>query len=397
MAGHEAEFLMTLGGLLLLGYFINSISDILHVPRVTLLLLAGFLIGPGGLNFLRVESEQWFPIVTDLALAMVGFLIGGQLTWPMLRIHGKQVLWISIWVVMITAAITFLGLWIFGLPIELALILGGVSTSTAPAATWDVVKQCHAHGSFTRTLLGIVAVDDAWGLILFSFCLSMVAVVTGQSGTAQALLDAIRYLGGAFLLGITLGLPAAYLTGRVAPGEPTRMEAMGILFLCGGLALSFDVSFLLTSMTLGVVVTNLARHHKRPFHAIEGIEWPFLLVFFVLAGAGIEFDSFVQIGVIGAAYVMLRILGRLTGAWLGGWFCGAKVETRRWMGLALMPQAGVALGMTLIAVNQFPEMRKTLLPLVVGSTVIFELLGPFTTRWALGQIGDANPEFKSER
>jgi Kef-type K+ transport system membrane component KefB len=202
------------------------------------------------------------------------------------------------------------------------------------------------------------------------------------------LLRAARDIGGAILLGIAIGVPTAYLTGRVRPGEPTLAEALGVVLLCAGLAVWLEVSFLLASMVTGCVVANLARHHRRPFHAIENIESPFLILFFVLAGASLRPETLPEIGLLGAAYVVLRVLGRLVGGWVGAAAAGAGAPMRRWMGLALMPQAGVALGMALVTAVRFPEAGRLILPVVIGATILFELAGPVCARMALDRAGE---------
>jgi Kef-type K+ transport system membrane component KefB len=148
------------------------------------------------------------------------------------------------------------------------------------------------------------------------------------------------------------------------------------------------VSFLLASMVLGSVVANLARHHARPFHAIEGIEWPFMILFFVLAGASLHVEALYQIGLVGAAYILLRIMGRLFGSWAGGAISHAEQPMRRWMGMALMPQAGVALGMALVVIQRRPDLGEIILPVVIASTVLFEVIGPVLTRSALVHVGN---------
>jgi Kef-type K+ transport system membrane component KefB len=180
----------------------------------------------------------------------------------------------------------------------------------------------------------------------------------------------------------------AYVTGRIRPGEPSLVEALGVVFLCGGIAIWLKVSFLLASMVLGCVVANLARHHIRPFHAIEGIEWPFMILFFVLAGASLQFETLFQIGLVGSAYIILRIIGRLLGGWIGGAITHAKPLMRRWMGIALMPQAGVALGMALVTIEHRPDLGEIILPVVIASTVLFELIGPVLTRIGLSHVGE---------
>ena len=160
-------------------------------------------------------------------------------------------------------------------------------------------------------------------------------------------------------------------------------EALGVVLLCGGLALWLEVSFLIAAMTMGAMIANLARHHEYPFHAIENIEWPFMVVFFVLAGATLELGALVQVGLFGVVYIVCRALGKYAGAGLGAALARADQDTKRWMGLALLPQAGVAIGMALVASSHLPEHRQTLLSIVIGSTVFFEIIGPVFTRLAV--------------
>ena len=186
-----------------------------------------------------------------------------------------------------------------------------------------------------------------------------------------------------------LGVPLALLTGRVRPGEPTLAEALGAVLLCGGMAIGLGVSFLLASMVMGAVVANFASHHRRPFHAIEGIEWPFMILFFILAGASFRLEGLGAVGGLAAAYVVLRSVGRAAGGWLGALLSGGDAVWRRWMGLALLPQAGVALGMALVVSQRLPELGRAIVPAVVATTVLFELVGPVLTRRALLRSGEA--------
>lgn len=383
-----AQTLIILGGLLLLGFLADGLGRRTRLPRVTMLLVFGFLIGPHAFSLLPELGHAWFPTAAHLALVMVGFLLGGRLTKPVLAEHGREIVWLSLSVVVITALIEFSGLWLVGVPLAVALVLAGVSPATDPAATMDVVHEAGADGPFTRSLLGIVAIDDAWGLILFSLVVAGVHAVNG-GGIAEAFATGGREIIGALLLGLALGVPMSYLTGRVRPGEPTMVEALGLVILCGGLAIWLEVSPLLAAMTMGMTVANLASHHDRPFHEIENVEWPFMVFFFVLSGASMQVDKLWQLGGLTLAYIGLRILGRLVGGRLGAMLCGSEAPVRRWMGAALMPQAGVALGMALVAVQKFPELADTVLPVVIVSTVLFELLGPICTRHALDGAGEA--------
>ena len=161
-----------------------------------------------------------------------------------------------------------------------------------------------------------------------------------------------------------------------------------LVFVCGGLAIWLDVSFLIASMVMGAVVANLATHHEYPFHSIEDIEWPFMVIFFVLAGASLEFSTLQDIGLIGSVYIVCRFAVKVLGAGLGGRCSGAGKATCRWIGVAMLPQAGAAMGMALVATNQLPEYRQVLLSVVISTTVFFELIGPTFTRLALRRAGE---------
>ncbi len=378
-----ARVLITLGVLFLLGLLTDLLGRRTPLPRVTLLIFFGFVIGPSALGVLPTESREWFPVAADLALVMVGFLLGGGLSIQQLRKRGRAILVISSAKVITAFTIVGSGLILLGQSPVIALLLAAIATATAPAATADVVREQHAEGEFVETLLGVVAIDDAWGLILFSLTLAVIEATTGIGNGGSELLAGFREIAGALLLGVVIGVPTAYLTGRLDPGEPTLAEALGVVFLCGGLALWLQVSFLLAAMALGATVASLARHHRRPFHAIEGIEWPFMILFFMLAGAAIEIDVIATLGPLVVAYVVLRSGGIVLGATAGSMLAGAGPHARRWLGVALLPQAGVALGMALVAAERFPERAQELLPVAIAATTFFELVGPVFTRIAI--------------
>jgi len=383
-----AQILITIGGLFLLGLLADIVGRRTPLPRVTLLLLCGFIIGPSALDWLPEFTIHWFPVLTDIALAMVGFLLGQNLTRARFAELGRPVLAMSIGEVIMTTLLVFSVLSALGTPVELALLLAGIAPATAPAATIDVVHAYGAKGKFTDTLLGIVAIDDAWGLLTFSLLLAAAEALGGRGSATQVIQSGAWEISGAILLGLLLGLPMAYLTGRISSGEPLQAEALGMVLLCAGIAEWMQVSYILSAIVLGVTVANLAKHHDRPFRVIEGIDWPFLILFFLLAGAALHVGELMKAGLLAAAYIALRVMGRLIGTRLGGWLAGTDIEIRRWMGLALLPQAGVAIGMALLASQRFPEYRDTIIPVVLGSTVIFELLGPVASRWALARAGD---------
>jgi Kef-type K+ transport system membrane component KefB len=247
----------------------------------------------------------------------------------------------------------------------------------------DVVLESGKQTRFTEVLLLIVAVDDAWGLILFSLALVVVGGMLGNADNGSLLVNGTLEIGGAILLGCILGFPGAFLTGRIRPGQPTLIEAMGLVFLCAGIAVYLDVSFLIASMVMGAIIANFATHHERSFSAVENMEWPLLVVFFILAGASLEIDALRQVGLLGMVYAICRIVGKWFGATVGAKLAGSDKMTRRWIGVALLPQAGAAIGMALMASYKFPEYQQLLLTAVISTTVFFEIIGPVFARLAI--------------
>jgi Kef-type K+ transport system membrane component KefB len=374
--------LLSIGVLFLVGLIADVLGRRTHIPRVTLLILVGVLIGRSGLEMLPAELEHWYEFLAAAALTMVAFLLGGALSLEKLKRHGREIVTVSIAVVTASVVIVGGGLWLMGVPVTMALLLAGISTATDPAATQDVVRQSGAKGRFPRLVLGIVAIDDAWGLIAFSLLLVAAKAMNGDGGL-QVLLGGLWEIGGAIVIGAGLGLPAAALTGRLRPGEPMQAEVLAVVFLCAGLATWIGVSFLLAGMVCGMIVANFARHHDRPFHEIENIEWPFMVLFFIVAGASLHTDGFAELGVIFGLYLALRAGARLLGGWTGGAMAGLPPTEQRWIGVALMPQAGVAVGMALVAGHHFPELRQQLLSITIATTIAFEIVGPILTQTAL--------------
>lgn len=377
---------------MLLGFAAHILGRRVHVPRVTLLLLLGFLAGPSALDLLPSEASRWFPLAARVALCIIGFQLGERFLGKKLRETGRVVFAISVVVVFI-AVISVGGLLLLiNTPVIVALLLASIAPATTPAATVDVIREANAKGPITDTALGVVAVDDAWGVILFSLLVVAAQVVGGREASFAVVLHGVWEVVGGILLGVIVGLPMAWLTGRIRPGELTLIETMGFVFLCGGLAMRFELSYILACMAMGATVSNLATHHERPFHAIQEIEQPFLIIFFLLAGYQFQVSELAAMGSAGVVYVVARGLGRLVGGYLGGRISNAPPGVATHIGWCLLPQAGVALGLGLIVAERFPDTGSQVLSVVIGTTVIFEVFGPVAARLSLKHAGEIQPE-----
>ena len=313
----EGWMLVLVGGLLLAGYAAHLLGGRLHVPRVTLLILLGVLCGPHLLDIVPPSLAEWFPYVAHFALAMVGFLLGEAFVGKELSKIGRRIFLVPLTYCLFAALAVFLATFAVEWSLSTALLLAGIAPSSAPAATLDVIRENQAKGQLADTLKRVVAIDDAYGIVLFSLLLAAAEGIVGQGSATIEIARGVWDVAGAILLGLVLGVPMAWLTGRLRKGEPAIMEAAGFVFLCGGLATLLDVSYLLACMVLGAVVANRAKHYTRPFHAIEGAADPFLAFFFVLAGLRLELDVLASVGLLGTVYVLARSAGLILGGRLG--------------------------------------------------------------------------------
>lgn len=383
--------LVVLGTILAASIFADTISRRTRLPRISLLVLVGIVFA-----FLRqyVFDANGMPPtgaltepLVDLALVMVAFLLGGDLSLRRLRSTGVMIFTVSLCVVVTSAAVVGGGLLLAGFPLVTAVALAAISMATDPAAVREAVRDHAARKGNSRVvrqvLLGVVAIDDVWGVLGFGLAMALLGWLTAGDGAA-ALFAAAWELGGALALGAAIGIPAAWLTGRLRPGEPTQVEALAVVLLLAGLSSWLQVSSLVAAMFAGFVVVNMSRHHTRSFREIEHIEWPFLVFFFVLAGASVDLADAAAALSLSFAFIVLRLAARYAGGRLGVRLLnGASTGLPKDIGLALTPQAGVAMGMALLVAERYPASAPLLVSVAVVSTAFFELIGPFLVKRVL--------------
>ncbi len=375
--------LLVIGLMLLLAIGVQAVAERVRVPTVSLLLLLGVAVGRPGLDLLPTQNG-WFDTTAAISLTMIGFLLGGEFEWSALRKRGARTVSLSLGLTVGTAALVTLAARLAGADWTLALLLGGVAPATDPAATVSVLDELGEPDELDRTLRGIVGLDDVWGVLVFALAMAGADALDTGSLDAGLLVEAGLELGGSIAVGAVLGLVAAPVTARLRAGRPTLLEAVGLVLLCAGLCEALDLSPMLASVAMGAALANAARHHEHPFREVQDLEWPFLVVFFVLAGAGLEVDALAQVGGLAGVTIGTRTLGRFAGIGLGAIPLRDRTATTLlWTPLALLPQAGVALGLALSAGARFPDDAPTLLTVVVGSTLVFEVIGPPMTRFAV--------------
>lgn len=395
MESSEGWKLLILGAMIVSGFLAHLSGPWVHVPRVTLLLLIGAVFGPGVLGLVPESATEWFPFVAHLALAIIGFLLGEEFRWRNLRQHGSRVVAISIGETAAAALLVFVAVLIVYQDLALALILGGIAPASAPAAIFETIREGNARGKLTMTLLGVVAIDDAWGVIAFSVLLVIASAIAGEGAAMNQLASGLWEVFGAVLLGTAIGLPMAWISSRLRDGELTLLEASGIVILQTGIATMMGVSYLLAAIILGTVVVNFSKR-KQCFKEMEHVREPLLAIFFILAGLKLKLDQLTQIMLLGTVYVVSRVVGLVVGGWLTGRWTSAEPDVYRRIGWCIMPQAGVALGFALLVQNELPQYGDRVLTLVIATTILFEVLGPVVARFQLKQAGEWLPHGAAE-
>ncbi|HPR66572.1 MAG TPA: cation:proton antiporter, partial [Methanothrix sp.] len=368
--------------IILAGFLAAKLFRTAKIPAVTSYILVGIVIGPSGLGVVPEGILAASGFISDVVLGLIAFGIGRSFSFRTLGTTGRIVVRISAMealgaMLLVTAALTVL----LDVPLHVAVLFGAIASATAPAATVMVVKETRAKGPMTDTLLGVVALDDAWALMIFA--VSMVAAKTIASGGADHL-DLLMETGFAVLeIGFSLILGAVFAwllhhySSRVLDPSDLEVFTLGIILLTVGAASSLGLSVLLACLALGVVLVNISSKGCRFFEVIEPLDTPLYLIFFVLAGALLEIGLLKEIGLLGLAYIVFRVAGKLIGAYIGASDAGGMgSRMRKYIGLGLIPQAGVALGLALMAREQFPNVGETIFSTIVATTVVFELAGP---------------------
>jgi len=378
-----------LGLLLLLALASEWVGLRTPLPRVSILLLVGIVIGPPVLDLMPEVLLEGETTATTLALTIVGFLLGWEFEQGRLRQNGPAVLVAAVVGSAGAAGVVALGLTIGGAGVQLALALAGIAAATGPAAVRSVVKEEKADGPLTHLVLGLTAILDAIGIVLFSILIAVGAVLTGDEGTGPLFLTAAREVGGGALLGFAVGLPAALLARRMRTGDPVFLHSLAIVLVISGLGLLLEVSAILAAVVAGAVVVNIDRSEERPFDVLERLQWPFVAIFFIYGGAALDLEGLQAYTLLTLGYISLRTIGKVAGGYLSAVAIGLQGSPRAWLGPALLPQAGIALGLALLARDRFPDLAETIVPVVVVSTVLFEFAGPIATQLALRRSGES--------
>lgn len=375
------------------GLLFSRLIKLLHLPNVTAFLIGGLLVGPSVLGLIPANIAESFSIITEVALGFIAYAIGAEFKMDYLKKIGSKPITITIFQGMMAVILVDVVLIVCGFPVPLALSLGAIATATAPAATLMVIRQYKAKGTVSDMLLPVVAMDDALGLMVFSISIAIAQALTRGSAITlnSMLLSPLAEIALSLLLGTAIGL-ALMLCGRFfkSRGNKLALEIAAVL-LALALCDMWGLSSLLVCMMVGAVMINLAPDAKVMLEQCDRFTPPLFLLFFVISGADLDLSVLPTVGLLGVIYVLVRALGKWFGAWLGSTVVKAETNVRKYLGFALLPQAGVAIGMAQMVLVSLPEYGKQIQAVVLAATLVYELVGPVITKIALTKAGEIVP------
>lgn len=387
--------LSSLGVILLLALAAGHLVRVLRIPEVTGYLLAGMVLGPSMLGWVSHDNIQALEALSEVALGLILFSIGAVFEYNLIRRIGWKIVRLTLAESMLAAALVLVSMLVVGQPWPVALLLASVSIATAPASTLMVMRECNASGPLTDTLRGIIAINNIVCLIAYLLCEAVLMVVAdwGQHGPVRSVLLAgfplVWQLVGSVALGFLAGLMLAGWARQVTETGEMLILLAGSILLSVGVARLLDLSPLIASLSVGATMVNLSRRSRRLFKTLEGTDPPFYAIFFVLAGADLNLERLLEIGTVGLVYVLARGAGKLGGSWIGSRRLGMGLKVQRFLGLGLLTQAGLAVGLVITIGQRLPEYYPLVSTVVLSAVVLYEVVGPISTKFAIVQSGEA--------
>lgn len=400
------------------GWFVEKI----RFPKVTGYIVVGLIVGPSILGVFSEHMVESLTIVRQVAIGFIGYTIGLELRISELKETGKQVTVITIAQALVTAvavaAMVILFIedrehkWTYG------LILGAIATATAPAPIIAVVKGYNSKGPVSDMLLPLVALDDVIGIIFFSIMLSLGTVLLNLNDQVMSfgamLMEPAREIGVSLASGVVIGAVVTLILVRLRKKEKSSDEMyllviLGALFLGIGFGLAVHASAILLPMAIGAVITNFIPHeleHKLS-RIVNLFSAPVILTFFMIAGMELNISILGSIGVIGIVYIVVRVVGKVTGSYFSAKAIKAPPTVIKYLGWTLIPQAGVAIDMALTADMRFKslavihgdwvaEIGTTIMTIVLAATLVYEVFGLIIVKRALVQAGEISEDVANE-
>jgi len=392
------DILVFVGLMVICGFLGGKLSKRFKFPSVVGYLIAGLLCGSSFLKIFNLQILDQLGIFNDLALAVVAFIIGSEMRMSTLSKIGKGIITIIFSESFGAFLLVFVGVYLFTHKLYLALIFGAMAPASAPAGTAVVLQEYKAKGPLTNMLYAVVGLDDGLAIMIYAFAAALAKIsITGSGDSWLHTLKApCLEIAGAVILGSIAGLILGYFLRKIHAKQEVLSVTLAAAMICAGLANYFGFSLILTNLSLGMVFGNTYIFaNRRSVEALNSISMPIYILFFVIAGAHLQISLLPAMGILGLLYIICRSLGLMGGAFLGATLARAEPVIRKYLGFGILSQAGVAIGLAVMATRDFsalgPEGKNLALLVintVAATTIVFEIIGPIATKFAVRQAGE---------
>ena len=387
---------LLLGGIAIgLGFLVGKGTHFLKITGVVGYIITGVVIGPYVLGIIQLTPNE-VETITNVALGVVAFIIGGELTRTLMKKMGKSIIAIIIGESFGAFFVVLIGMYLLTNNVVLSIVFAAMAPASAPAGTVAVLHEYKAKGKLTNAILAVVGFDDGLAIFIYAFCIAIVGVIlTSTFSISTMIFEPLLDIGGAILLGCIIGLIFAVIFKRLIEREEIIVVSLTVIFLTAGLSILFNVSLILSCMVMGMIIINLYPQDNKPvFEHIKSISLPVYILFFVIAGINLHLYLLSSIGAIGLIYIICRSLGLIGGSYISALISKADPVIRNNLGFGILSQAGVAIGLSLIASNKLvelghPELGSIVVTTVAATTVVFEIIGPLSARFAIIRAGEA--------
>jgi len=355
------------------------------LPAVTGYIFAGMLLGPSVFNIIDAEVQEVLQPVNDMAIGVLAVAIGGELRFAYLRTMWGNLCRVFFTESAITFAVVSIVTGLISGSVVIALILGTLSLASAPNTTMAIFREYRLKGDFPRTVLSIVALDNLICLILFGVLLGSISLILYEDNNGTAIwVQVLGNIGLSVLIGAFLGFFLVKINKLSKNDNELLVISLGCIFLGVGVGLWLGLQPLFITMVIGFVMVNFSKRYQRFFSVLQRVDTPILVAFLTLAGVKIQLAQIAKVGFLGLGYVVSRFGGKIAGTYLGSGLCrGLPQGYQKHLGPALTPQAGIAVGLSVMAERQIPQVEGQIMAVILGAVIIFEIIGPAMVKKSL--------------
>ena len=393
MEGKKLNVLLKISIVLVVGSIGGRVAKHFKLPNVSGYLVAGLLLGPSFINLISSQDSNSFTVISEFALAIIAFSIGSEFIIKDMMKLGKSIAIITLAEVVGAIFVVFsLMYYLFNQPFAFSIVIASMSAATAPAATLLVIQQYKAQGPLTKTILPVVALDDVYGIIAFGIAMSLAKLSEGKSDLSllEMLSGPAIEIAGSLILGLILGLILVAVVNKTKDTEDIQIVTLAAIGVAAGLSTFLGLSPLLTNILMGMTLVNLKKNSERVFKTVDRFVPAVYVLFFTLAGASLDLGILATVGIMGIGYVIARATGKYIGAYLGAKVVRSEKSVANYLGLALLPQGGISIGLSVIVRQQLPEYATGITTIIMFSILIYEVSGPIFAKIAIDRAGEIN-------